>query len=155
MKREVKIRKFDLDKELATLPSWSAYGTVWRSFKSGESTKTPDCTAENPCLRTGWYSFGDDGEKPAYEYISYTVSNHQRVIAQGFDNAFHARLLAASPDLLRFVKKIADGEALALSVVEDAKALLKEIRQGVHVPTLHDSTVGPFDPDEYETEFHG
>jgi hypothetical protein len=143
------LKKFDLDRELVTLRDWQAYGVVWKKYRPDAGVREPDCTAEQPCLREGWYRFGGPKTQPIYQYLDYTVSNGHQVIAQGFDNAFHARLIASAPELLRFVKSIAEGDALALSVVDDAKSLLKEIRQAVPSNSLHDSTGGPYDPADY------
>ncbi len=137
----MKTRKFNLRTELDRLGGWSAYGGVWRSFKGTTGTRTPDCTAEQPCLRTAWYSFGGDDQKVAYEYVSYTVSNGHAVVVQGLDDPFRARLIASAPDLMRFIQKIANGEAETLAIVGDAKALIKELRVPVAVYGRHDMTL--------------
>lgn len=151
-RKQVKLKKFKLDRELDTLPDWSAYGGVWRKFKPTNGVKQPDCTAEVPCLRQGGYTWSAATSESEYEYVTYSVSGNSRVVVQSIDNPFHARLIAASPEMLRFIKKIADGDALALSVVDDAKALIGKLREGVHVPGRHDYTQGPYDPDDYGSE---
>lgn len=140
---------FDLDREVATLPSWSAHGSIIATYRGTTGTPVPPCTAENPCLREGWVTFGGEDAKPTYEYVQYAVSGHSREVVDGLDNPFYARLIASAPDLLRFVKSIADGDALAMRVVDDAKELLESLRIPVHVPGRTDYTNGPYDPSEY------
>lgn len=147
-----KTKRIDLDAALQTIGSWSAYGGVWKAMRGGSGKPTPDCTAEKPCLRAGWVTF-DSSTESQYEYVSYTVSDGSAVVVQGIRHPFDARLIASAPALLRFVKRIADGEASLTGLVDDAKALVKEVREPVRIPGLHDYTAGPFDDDDYPREW--
>ena len=144
--------RIDLDAAMRSVGSWSAYGGVVRSFRGTSGTPTPDCTADAPCLRTGWVTF-DDSTKAEYEYVTYTVSDGSSVVVQGLRFPFDARLIASAPALLRFVKRIADGEAVLTGLVDDARALITEVREPVHVPSRKDFTLGPFDDDDFERQW--